>query len=28
VVEMLLKARGQWPDLVERHFTEPVRSGV
>jgi 3-deoxy-D-manno-octulosonate 8-phosphate phosphatase (KDO 8-P phosphatase) len=28
VVEMLLKARGQWPDLLERHFTEPVRSGV
>ena len=28
VVEALLKARGQWSDLLERHFADPVRSGV
>lgn len=28
VVETLLKARGQWSDLLERHFADPVRSGV
>lgn len=28
VVETLLKARGQWAELLERYFAEPVRSGV
>ena len=28
VVEALLKARGQWPELLERYFTEPAPSAV
>jgi len=28
VVETLLTARGQWAELLERYFAEPVRSGV
>ena len=28
VVEALLKASGRWPELLERYFTEPVRSAL
>jgi 3-deoxy-D-manno-octulosonate 8-phosphate phosphatase (KDO 8-P phosphatase) len=28
VVEAILKARGRWPELLERYFTEPARSAV
>jgi 3-deoxy-D-manno-octulosonate 8-phosphate phosphatase KdsC-like HAD superfamily phosphatase len=24
VIEALLKARGEWPGILERYFTEPV----
>jgi 3-deoxy-D-manno-octulosonate 8-phosphate phosphatase (KDO 8-P phosphatase) len=27
-VEAILKARGRWPELLERYFTEPARSAV
>jgi 3-deoxy-D-manno-octulosonate 8-phosphate phosphatase (KDO 8-P phosphatase) len=28
IVEVLLKARGVWPEMLERYFTEPARRGT